>query len=370
MFALGIDVSKDKLDCYLALEVEDKPKRKSQFQVENSVEGFEKIAQKLSKMKISLEATTVILEPTNTYHVELAYWLHSQKAAVCLANPKDVHHYAKSLGRDSKTDRLDCFALAMFGLTRKLHFWTPPSAMVRKLDALIRMQSRTVQDRVREENRLQTLPHEELLVVGEYSRELIKLLKEQERRIKAEIRALIAQNEALKTAAQKLQSIPGIGLVSTALLIVLFSNRTFRNGEQVAAFCGLIPKETQSGSSIEKKPRMTKRGPGRIRSVTRMAAQAVLVTKKESALKDFYERLLEQGKSKACALGALEHKLVVVAYAIWREKADYVYKATSKNDPAQQIQQAQRSDPRRGGLVASASREARRSRARKTAVKS
>ena len=367
MFVLGIDVSKDKLDCYLGSEVEGKPRHKSMFQVENTAEGFENLVQWLSQVSIPLEAVTVVLEPTNTYHVELVYWLHSQKTTVCLANPKDVHHYAKSLGRDSKTDRLDCFALAMFGQTRKLHTWTPPSAMVRKLDALIRMKSRTVQDRVREENRLQTLPHEELLAVGKYLRELINLLKEQERRIKAEIEALVEQDKALRAASQKLQSIPGIGLVSTALLIVLFSNREFRNGEQAAAFCGLIPKEYQSGSSIEGKPRMTKRGPGHIRAVMRMAAQAVLVTKKQSALKTYYERLLERGKTKACALGALAHKLVVVAFAIWREKADYVYEATSENDPAQQIQQAQRSVPRRGGLVASASREARRSRARKTA---
>lgn len=333
MFVLGIDVSKDKLDCYLGSEVEEKPRHKSMLQVENTADGFENLAHWLSKSRLPLEAMTVILEPTNTYHVELAYWLHSQKATVCLANPKDVHHYAKSLGRDSKTDRLDCFALAMFGLTRKLHSWTPPSAMVRKLDALLRMQSRIVQNRVREENRLQTLPSEELLAVGEYSKELIKLLKEQETRIKAEIKALIAQDETLKTASQKLRSIPGIGLVSTANLIVLFSNKEFRNGEQAAAFCGLTPKEYQSGSSIAGKPRMTKRGPCHIRAVLRMAALAVLATKRQSALKTYYERLLEHGKTRTCALGALARKLVVVGFAIWRDKADYVWD-TSENNPA------------------------------------
>lgn len=325
MYVLGIDVSKDKLDCYLGSEVEEKPRHKSMFQVENTAVGFENLAQWLSEAYQPLEAMTVILEPTNTYHIELAYWLHSQKATVCLANPKDVHHYAKSLGRDSKTDRLDCFALAMFGLTRKLRFWTPPTATVRKLDALIRMQSHIVQNRVREENRLQTLPREELLAVGEYSKELIKQLKEQETKIKAEIKSVIAQDDALKTAAKKLQSIPGIGLVSTVILLVLFSNREFRNGEQAAAFCGLVPKEYQSGSSIQGKPRMTKRGPGHIRAVMRMAALAVLATKKQSALKTYYERLLEHGKPRTCALGALARKLVVVGFAIWRDKADYVY---------------------------------------------
>ena len=48
MIVLGIDVSKDKLDCYLGSEIEQKPRHKSQFQVENTAEGFEKLLQWLS----------------------------------------------------------------------------------------------------------------------------------------------------------------------------------------------------------------------------------------------------------------------------------------------------------------------------------
>ena len=130
MFVLGIDVSKEKLDCYLASEVEEKPKHSSLFQVENGSDGFEKIALKLTKKGLSFETLTVVLEPTNSYHVELIYWLNDKMARICLANPKDVHHYAKSLGRDSKTDRLDSFALAQFGLTHQKQFdgWTHLSA--------------------------------------------------------------------------------------------------------------------------------------------------------------------------------------------------------------------------------------------------
>ena len=46
MFVLGIDVSKDKLDCYISSEVEEKPKRSRQVQIENSSDGFEKLASK------------------------------------------------------------------------------------------------------------------------------------------------------------------------------------------------------------------------------------------------------------------------------------------------------------------------------------
>ncbi len=125
---------------------------------------------------------------------------------------------------------------------------------------------------------------------------------------------------------QKPPSLSNRGIIKRLpFLIVLFSNRDFQNGMQAAAFCGLIPKEYQSGTSIEGKPRMTKRGPGYIRAGLRMAATAVLVTKKPNPLKEYYERLVESGKAKASALGALMHKLVIVAFAIWRDKVEYQY---------------------------------------------
>lgn len=323
MIVLGIDVSKEKLDCYLSQSIEAIPKRSSQFQIANTEEGFEKLFSRLSMLNISFESVTVVLEPTNTYHVELIYWLHAQMAQICLANPKDAHYFAKSLGRDTKTDRLDCFALAQFGLTRKLHFWHPPTQNIRKLDALIRQRSRIVQDHVRIQNRLQSLPRTEMSFVGKYLEQQLELLKRLIAEINVEINVLLEEDTSLKPISRRLQTIPGIGPVISSLLIVLFSNRDFRNGEQVAAFCGIIPKEYQSGTSVNGKPRMTKRGPSYIRSSLRMAAASVLRSKKASHLKASYERLLEKGKSKASALGALMHRLVTIAFAIWRDEVDY-----------------------------------------------
>lgn len=325
MFVLGIDVSKDKLDCYISSEVEEKPKRSSQFQIENSSEGFEKLGAILSKKGLSIQSFTVVLEPTNTYHVELIYWLHAQKAAVCLANPKDTHHYAKSLGRDSKTDRLDCFAIAQFGLTRKLHIWKPSSKNIRQLDALVRERTRIVQDRQREENRLDSLPYEEKKWVGVLIQKAIDLFRKLEAKIDEKIEALIARDKELSAANKRLQTIPTIGKVIAPYLIVLFSNGDFQNGEQAAAFCGVIPKEYQSGSSIKGKVRMTKRGPGKLRAALRMAVTSILCVKTQSSLTAYYNRLLAAGKTKTCALGALAHKVIVIAFAIWRDKTVYRY---------------------------------------------
>ena len=348
MFVLGIDVSKEKLDCYLSQSIEDKPKQKMMFQIANNKDGFETIHQKLAKTKTSIKDITVILEPTSTYHLELIYWLHAQEAAICLANPKDTHHYAKSLGRDSKTDRLDSFALAQFGLTHKLRFWHPQSKNIRKLEALMRQRDIIIQDRVREENRLEALPREEMQWIGSFIQKAIDLFKKQEAKIDAAIKAFIEKDKDLHVLNKRLQTIPGVGKVVAPYLIVLLSHREFQNGQQAAAFCGIIPKEYQSGSSVKGQARMTKRGPSRIRAVLRMAATSIPTTKSPSSLKAFYENLLKAGKTKTCALGAVMHKIVVIAFAIWRDKVDYRY---DKINPASRYNKPSVASLEEGGLL-------------------
>lgn len=325
MLTLGIDVSKQKLDCYFSQGIERRPMHKNIFQVSNDSKGFEKIALYLNRRGIALSDVTTILEPTSVYHIELIYWLYSQNGTICLANPKDVRNYARSLGRESKTDRLDCFVLAQFGLTRTLQIWKPKSQNIRKLDILIRTRRQIVQDRVKEQVRLSEMTKISHEIAGRFHESLLTMLEEMEKKITAEIKELISNDMVLNKASKRLQTIPGVGPILASLLIVLFSNHTFETGNQATAFCGIVPKEFQSGTSVLRQVRMTKRGPGEIRAVLRMAATALLTSKKQSRLKSYYEHLITEGKSKACALGAVMRKIVVVAFAVWRNEKDYCY---------------------------------------------
>lgn len=325
MLTLGIDVSKQKLDCYFSQGIERRPMHKNIFQVSNDSKGFEKIALYLNRRGITLSDVTIILEPTSVYHIELIYWLYYQGASICLTNPKDVRNYARSLGRESKTDRLDCFVLAQFGLTRTLQIWKPKSQNIRKLDILIRTRRQIVQDRVKEQVRLSEMTKTSREIAGRFHESLLTKLEEMEKVITADIQKLISNDIILKKASKRLQSIPGVGPILASLLIVLFSNHTFETGSQAAAFCGIVPKEFQSGTSVLKQVRMTKRGPGVIRAALRMAAMALLTSTKQSRLKSYYEHLVTEGKSRACALGAVMRKIVVIAFAIWRDETEYSY---------------------------------------------
>lgn len=325
MTVLGIDVSKAKLDCYLSQGIERKASHSLLFQVSNNEQGFAQIRTTLQKKGFHLDSAKVVLEPTNSYHLELIYWLFEQSVSVYIVNPGDVRFYAKSLGIYSKTDGLDCFVLAQFGQTRDLPLWQPPAENMLKLNELMRIRRQIIRNRVEVENIQSERSTKLRSIGGNYLHDTIEHFRAQEKAIEAEIRDLIKADKHLHQEYKNLLTIPGIGKITAALLIVLFNTHSFTKGEQVAAFCGVVPKEFQSGTSVEGKPRITKRGSGEIRAVLRMGATAILTTKEESLLKSFYLRMLSTGKCKASALGALMHKLLLIAFAIWRDDTTYNY---------------------------------------------
>ena len=319
MLTLGIDVSKLTLDCYLSEGIEKKAKQSLKFQFSNTMEGFEELSVSLGRKGFSLEQVTVVLEPTSQYHKGLLYWLYDRKTSACVVNPADVRYFARSLGIYSKTDGLDCFVLAQLGQTRQLTTWQPPAKIIRELDELLHLRHQIIVARGAAQIRLSELPANVSPVVRQYHAEKLEHFKKQETATNHEIQKLIASDTNLHTKHKLLQSSPGIGPVVASLLLVLFETKQFAKSSQVAAFCGVTPKEFQSGTSVLGQSRMTKRGPSQLRTGLRMAATAIVCSKKRSTLKDFYERLISMGKSKACALGAVMRKLTLVGYAIWRD---------------------------------------------------
>lgn len=323
MLTLGIDVSKLTLDCYLSTGIEKKAKASCMFQVQNTPEGFSELASILGKKDVKLEQVVAVVESTSQYHRALLYWLYENKAKVSQVNPADVRHYAKSLGKYTKNDGLDSFVLAQFGQTRELVMWKPPARIIKELDSLLHLRHQIIVARGAAQVRLSELPSDTSQVVKDFLAQTLAHFKEQEKKVNKAVKELIALDEELDSKYKLLQTIPGIGPVVAALMLVIFETKKFDKSSQVAAFCGVTPKEFQSGTSVLGQTRMTKRGPAQVRAGLRMSATAIVCSKKQSTLKDFYEGLVERGKTKACALGAVMRKLTLVTHAIWRDKTAF-----------------------------------------------
>ncbi|MBM1146043.1 transposase, partial [Alcanivorax sp. ZXX171] len=71
-------------------------------------------------------------------------------------------------------------------------------------------------------------------------------LQSEAKRLREEIKDHIDGNGDLKRDQSLLESIPGIGEVTSVHLMVLLRGKPFRSARQAAAFVGLVPSEWTS----------------------------------------------------------------------------------------------------------------------------
>ncbi len=111
MIYVGIDVAKDKHDCFITNsdgEVLFKP-----FTISNNREGFNELYQKFESVSDDLTKLKVGLEATGHYSYNLLGFLLDKGLTTFVINPLHTNLYRKSLSlRKTKTDKVDAHTIA------------------------------------------------------------------------------------------------------------------------------------------------------------------------------------------------------------------------------------------------------------------
>jgi hypothetical protein len=121
---------------------------------------------------------------------------------------------------------------------------------------------------------------------------------------------------------QRIQTIPGVGPRTAEILVACLDDpHRFKNGRQVSAYFGLVPRQFQSGET-DRNGRITKRGNPLARTILVESAWASL--RYNSWAKAVYERICGKQKTrKKKAAIALARKLAVLAWAMLRDQTDW-----------------------------------------------
>jgi transposase len=90
---------------------------------------------------------------------------------------------------------------------------------------------------------------------------------------------------------------------------------------QWVAFSGLDPSQFTSGTSVEKRPRISRGGSRHLRRALYMPALVAL--RREPHLRTFYQRLVNRGKARLQALVAIMRKLLHALFAMFRSNQTY-----------------------------------------------
>jgi transposase len=112
MVYVGIDVAKDKHDCYICDS--DGVELYSPFIIANNRQGFEKLMERIRSVSDDLSKVKVGLEATGHYSYNILGYLLSKGLLISLINPLHTNLFRKSLSlRQTKTDKVDARTICM-----------------------------------------------------------------------------------------------------------------------------------------------------------------------------------------------------------------------------------------------------------------
>ena len=300
---IGIDVSKERLDAHLL------PAGESRSFPATDLGSLVQWAR-------SVGAELVVMEASGGYERPAWIALAEAQLNVAILNARRVRNFARVLGREAKTDRIDAVVLARFAWTFEPSPTILPSAEHRDLEAMRLRYQQLTEMMVAEKNRLAAASTR---WARQEIRALLRIITARRART---LKALIAQTDAvesLREARERLVSVPAIGnVVSTSVVIDLPELGTL-DRKRIAALVGVAPMARDSGKSFGQR-RITG-GRAAVRTALYMAA--VVATRWNPIIKPFYERLLARGKPKKVALTACMRKLLTILNALARDRSSW-----------------------------------------------
>ena len=233
MNTIGIDVSKEKLDCAW-LKEQDKVKTKV---FTNKRTGWQDLLDwSLKNTGLAIVELHFVMEATGIYHEQLATFLYDAGAKVSVVNPAQVKFYAQGLGVRSKNDKKDSVVLARYGSREHPKPWQPEAPEIRTLKALLARFDGIEKDLQREKNRQEkaqiSLAPDEVMNSLNL---MIAQLETEQQRLEKLIEEHINKHDKLRENKALLESIPAVGNVIATRMLMVIGSRQFDDAHQCAA---------------------------------------------------------------------------------------------------------------------------------------
>jgi transposase len=296
---VGIDVSKTWLDVA-------QHEREEAYRMGN--DGLE-IAKLVKRLK-ALKPRLIVVEPTGGFEKLVVAELAHAGLPVVVVNAKRVRDFARATGQLAKTDKLDARVLAHFAAAIQPAVRRLPSAEEERLTMLLTRRRQVVDMLTVEKNRLVTVRAKMRSDIQAHIEWLANSLEELDK----EIEDFVEGTPIWKEKDSLLQSVPGVGPVTSATMLGMMPELGKLNRQEIAALVGVAPVNKDSGRKQGR--RRIYGGRADVRSVLYMAALSA--KKFNPVIKKFYERLIKQGKEKKVALTACMRKLLVILNAMMR----------------------------------------------------
>lgn len=319
----GVDISKRKID--VCAIVNGKRTEMIHECFEQSKKGFSALKKWLSQVTgQQTDRLLICVENTGLYDDALLYYLWDHGMSVSLENAANIKRSVRD--NRGKTDKLDARNIALYALKQchELTLWVKPRDQVIQLQQLLSERSRLVSalkmlKQLHQEKKdfswsksIQTKPYQ----FG------VKGLQKDIEQIEKDILELIKKDKQLLQMFMLIISIPSVGKI-TAWHFICYTNefKRVKSGKQLASYCGVVPFEKSSGSSIKKRSRVSPQANKILKTLLHLCAVTAIKTKSAFAL--YYRRKIEEGKNGLVAINGIRNKLALTIAAVIRNNEPY-----------------------------------------------
>ncbi len=303
---VGVDVSKAMLEVAL-WEGDDR------WEFSNDEEGGRELCEHLKP----LQPTLIVMEASGGLEKRAAVLLAEEALPVVIVNPTRVRNYAKACGQYAKTDEIDARVIAQFGQAIQPQVRPMRKKVQERLSALLTRRRQVVRMLTTEKNRMSS--------VGPYGEESIKRhiawLAGDLEELNQQLHQIVEEDPECKRKSTLLQSVPGVGIVLATTFVGQLPELGLLNRQEIAALVGVAPMNRDSGRMRGR--RRVFGGRAAVRSTLYMAVLSAI--RFNPVIKEFYDRLIANGKENKVAMTACMRKLIVILNAMARDQRPWNY---------------------------------------------
>ena len=303
---VGIDVGKQFLDTYIH-------EKQIHWQEDNTPEGIKRLLRRLSYYRIE----RLVMEATGRYEFNLAEAAYSKGLPVCIVKPLRIRRFAGAMDQLAKTDKIDAAVIAEFAVKVEPEPTPRKSKNLIAIKSLIARRRQLISLRTQEVNRLGIMGKS----LESSCRRIIKSINAEIDRVEKQLAKQINDQAEWADKQALLNSVPGVGKTLIYTLLADLPELGSLNKKEIAALVGVAPMNRDSGKLRGK--RRVQGGRASVRTVLYMATLSA--TQCNPVIKDFYNKLVKQGKHKKAAITACMRKFITMLNAMIRDNCVWAY---------------------------------------------
>jgi len=301
-------------------------------QFANAYDSFAQYLHWLQEHEIQPDNSVICMEATGVYNEVLAHFLVANRYRVAIEPPLKVKRAFKPAGH--KSDPVDSCQISEYAYRYwdELSIWAPRQELLEQIKTLLTTREQFVTQKVGHHNALLALKRKAVRTpLAERAHEkAISELKAHIQRLEDEIVRLIDQDPDFHNMVDLLTSIPGVGLLLAAhMLLTLHSTPQPLSPKRLAAFIGICPYEESSGSSLHAPATSRHYGPPGLRRLLFLAAMSV--RNHNVQFKTYFLRKQQEGKPKKLILNNIANKLLKIMVAVVRSNTPFIPNYRSVN---------------------------------------